>query len=308
MKIEHLQGLIAAPFTPMNNDGSLNLGLIADYYQFLKHNKITGAFICGSTGEGVSMTAEEKKSVINAWAVATKDDQDFKVMVLVGGTSIEDCKDIAKYAQQSGLYAVSFTAPFYFKPADAVMLAACCKEIAEVVPDMPFYYYHIPVLTGVGFPMIELLKNVAGKIQNFAGIKYTHEDFMDFLSCLHFQNGKYDMLWGRDENMLSALSVGAKGAVGSTFNYAAPLYYNLIDAFNNRDLKKAQVLQQQSIDMITFLGKYGGIATGKAYMKLVGLDCGGFRLPVKNMSSEQFELFKKEVEQINFSSFCSSKP
>lgn len=300
-----LQGLIAAPFTPMNKEGNINLSLIPEYYQFLKNNAITGAFICGSTGEGVSMTTDEKKSVIKAWSEATKDDKDFKVMTLVGGTSIEDCKDIAKYAQQSGLYAVSFTAPFYFKPANAEMLAACCKEIADVVPGMPFYYYHIPVLTGVGFPMIDLLKNVEGKISNFAGIKYTHEDFMDFLSCLHFENGKYDMLWGRDENMLSALVLGSKGAVGSTFNYAAPLYYDLINAFNNNDLKKAQAFQQQSIDMITLLGKYGGIATGKAYMKLIGLDCGGFRLPVKNMSDEQFELFKKDVEQIHFSSFSS---
>ena len=96
-----------------------------------------------------------------------------------------------------------------------------------------------------------------------------------------------------------------KGAVGSTFNYAAPLYYELIDAFNSNDLKKAQSLQQQSIDMISLLGKYGGIATGKAYMKLVGLDCGTFRLPVQNMNDEQFELFKKDTEQLNFNSFCS---
>ena len=307
MEIQHLSGLVAAPFTPMNKDGKLNLSLIPDYYQFLKNNKNTGAFICGSTGEGVSMTTDQKKSVIKAWAEATKEDKDFKVMALVGGTSIEDGKEIARFAQQSGLYGVSFTAPFYFKPANVSMLAECCKEIADAVPDMPFYYYHIPVLTGVAFPMIDLLKNVAGKISNFAGIKYTHEDFMDFLSCLHFENGKYDMLWGRDENMLSALAVGAVGAVGSTFNYAAPLYYELMDAFNKNDLKKAQELQQQSIDMITLLGKYGGIATGKAYMKLIGLDCGGFRLPVKNMSSEDFENFKKEAEQLNFSSFCSKQ-
>ncbi len=308
MKIEHLQGLIAAPFTPMTKDGSLNADLIPSYYQFLKQNKVTGAFICGSTGEGVSMTVQEKKDCTKAWADCTKGDSDFKVMLLLGGTCIADCIELAKFAREKGIYAVSFTAPFYFKPANVEMLAASCKKIADTVPDMPFYYYHIPVLNGVGFPMIDLLKNVAGKIPNFAGIKYTHEDFMDFLSCLHLENGKYDMLWGRDENMLSALAVGAKGAVGSTFNYAAPLYYDLIDAFNKNDLKKAQALQQQSIDMIYLLGKYGGIATGKAYMKLVGVDCGEFRLPVKNMSSEQFELFKKDVEQLNFSTFCSTKP
>jgi N-acetylneuraminate lyase len=164
------------------------------------------------------------------------------------------------------------------------------------------------VLTGVDLPMYNLLKQLHGKLPNFAGIKYTHEDFMDYLSCLRFENGKYDMLWGRDENMLSALVLGAKGAVGSTFNYAAPLYHSMIDAFNNNDLEAARALQQASIDMIRLLGKYGGIATGKAYMKLVGIDCGEFRLPVKNMNSDQFGLFKKDVEQLNFTNFSSVRP
>lgn len=308
MRSEHLKGLIAAPFTPMHKDGSLNTALIPQYYEMLKANGVTGAFICGSTGEGVSMSMAEKKAVAEAWAAATKDDDDFKVMLFLGGTSIADCKELALYAKQIGLYAISFTAPFYFKPANAAMLAKACAEVALVVPDMPFYYYHIPVLTGVNIAMYDLLQEVHGSIPNFAGIKYTHEDFMDFLSCMRFQNGKYDMLWGRDENMLSALVLGTKGAVGSTFNYAAPLYYELIDAFNNNELEKAQALQQQSIDMIRLLGKYGGIATGKAYMKLIGMDCGEFRLPVKNMSPEQFGLFKKDVEQLNFSSFSSLKP
>ena len=301
----HLHGLIAAPFTPMHVDGSLNLDIIPEYYQMLKANGVTGAFICGSTGEGVSLTKDEKKLVAEAWASCSNTDQDFKVMTLLGGTCIADCKDLARHAREIGLYAVSFTAPFYFKPADVDVLAKICEEIAAEVPDMPFYYYHIPVLTGVNILMVDLLNSIDGKVPNFAGVKYTHEDFMDFLSCLHFQDGKYDMLWGRDENMLPALSLGTKGAVGSTFNYAAPLYYDLIDAFNNGDLKKAQQLQQQSIDMIRLLGKYGGIATGKAYMKMIGLDCGEFRLPVRNMTTEKFNSFKKDVEQVNFNSYCS---
>jgi N-acetylneuraminate lyase len=308
MNREKLQGLIAAPFTPMQEDGSLNLSLIPKYYEMLVANGITGAFICGSTGEGVSLTIAEKMVVAETWASCTRANPDFKVMTLLGGTSIADCIDLAKHARKTGLYAVSFTAPFYFKPASVKQLADCCKVIADEVPDMPFYYYHIPVLTGVDFSMYDLLQAVDGSIPNFAGIKYTHEDFMDFLSCLHYQNGKYDMLWGRDENMLPALSLGTKGAVGSTFNYAAPLYYDLIEAFYNGDFLKAQQLQQQSIDMIRLLGKYGGIATGKAYMKVMGLDCGEFRLPVRNMDAEQFEAFRKEVESLNFRSFCSRMP
>ena len=305
MTIQHLKGLIAAPFTPMDENGQLNVALIPSYYQFLKANKVTGAFICGSTGEGVSLTNTEKKEVAKAWADCTRGDKDFKVMMFLGGTSVADCKDLALYSKEIGLYAISFTAPFYFKPANVEVLAAICAEIAAVAPDMPFYYYHIPVLTGVGFAMYDLLQAIDGKIPNFAGVKYTHEDFMDFLSCIHFQNGKYDMLWGRDENMLSALVLGTKGAVGSTFNYAAPLYYEMIEAFENNDLKKAQLLQQTSIDMIRLLGKYGGIATGKAYLKLVGVDCGEFRLPVKNMTAAQFENFKQDVAAVGFDNFKS---
>lgn len=305
MNFAKLKGLIAAPFTPMHNDGSLNLSVIPEYYHFLKHNKVIGAFINGSTGEGVSQTKEEKKSVAEAWAEATKGDQDFKVINLVGGTSIEDCKEMAAHTEQIGLYAVSFTAPFYFKPASAQVLAACCKEVAAAAPDTAFYYYHIPVLTGSAITMYDLLNAVNGSIPNFAGIKYTHEDFMDFLSCMYVDGGRYDMLWGRDENMLSALVLGSFGAVGSTYNYAAPLYLEMQDAFKKGDLIKARDLQQQSIDMIRLLGKYGGIATGKAFMKLVGIDCGGFRLPVKNMSAEQFEHFKKDVEAVGFDRFKS---
>lgn len=308
MKIHHLHGLIAAPFTPMHKDGSLNLSLIPDYYRMLKANSINGAFICGSTGEGVSMTAKEKMSVAEAWAACSKNDPDFKVMTLLGGTSIADCKELALHAESIGLYGISFTAPFYFEPVDISMLAKACIAVAEIVPNLPFYYYHIPVLTGVNFPMIALLKEIDGKLSNFVGIKYTHEDFMDFLSCLHFANGKYDMLWGRDENMLPALSIGAKGAVGSTFNYAAPLYHRLIEAFQQADLEAASQFQQQAIDMIRLLGKYGGIATGKAYMKLIGLDCGEFRLPVKNMNDGEFELFKKDVQALNFDTFKSKLP
>jgi N-acetylneuraminate lyase len=303
----HFEGLIAAPFTPFNAKGELNLSLIPDYYRFLKSNGVTGAFICGSTGEGVSLTLAEKKMVAEAWAACSNHDQDFRVMMFLGGTCIADCIDLAKHAYEIGLYAVSFTAPFYFKPANAEMLAQCCKAIADQIPDMPFYYYHIPVLTGVNIAMIDLLKVIDGQIPNFAGIKYTHEDFMDFQSCMTFKNGYYDMMWGRDENMLSALALGTKASIGSTFNYLAPLYLSLMDAFNANDLKKAAELQQKSIDFIRFLGKYGGISVGKAYMKMAGLDCGEFRLPVKNMSHQDFDAFKLDVNGLDFNQFKSRK-
>ena len=304
MEYRHLTGLIAAPFTPMFADGSLNLTLIPAYYLMLKTNNVSGAFICGSTGEGVSLTLEEKKRVAMAWADVAAGDDDFQVITFVGGTCVADCIDLSKHARSLGLYAVAYTAPFYFKPASVKVIADIGAEIAASVPDMPVYYYHIPVLTGVNFPMIELLKEV-GHIKNFAGIKFTYEDLDDFKACVEYQNGKYDMLWGRDEMMIDALAVGAKGSVGSTFNYASSIYIQLMKAFEAGDLTTAKALQAKACAMIDLLGKYGGIATGKAYMKRIGMDCGEFRLPVTNMSSDAMKQFIADTNSLGFDSYCN---
>ena len=300
-----IEGLIAAPFTPFDENNELNLDLIPGYYQSLKRNGVKGAFICGSTGEGVSLTFDEKIRVLKAWTVWTKGDENFVLMMFLGGTNIKECRELAAIAEQEGVDAISFTSPYYFKPTNVDQLAKCCAEVASAAPNTAFYYYHIPVLTGGNYAMFDLLKAVDGLIPTFRGVKYTHEDFMDFLSCLNYGDRKYDMLWGRDENMLSSLVLGSKGAVGSTYNYAAPLYHQLIDAFEAGDFETANAKQQLAIDMIRLLGQYGGIATGKAYMKLIDLDCGAFRLPVANMDEAAFVNFKNEVKALGFESFKS---
>lgn len=303
--MERFEGLIAAPFTPMDEQGEVIYDQISGYYDFLEKNKVVGAFINGSTGEGVSLSQKEKMKLVEAWTAQSKVKKTVKVISLVGGTSYKECIENAQHSADCGIDAVALLAPYYFKPAGAKQLAEFCAKVAEAVPQTPVYFYHIPVLSGCYVSMYDFLQEAAPIIPNLAGIKYTHEDFMDFLSCIHFMDGKFEMLWGRDENLLSALVLGTRSGVGSTFNYAAPLYYQLIDAFDQGDLATARKLQQQSIDMIRLLGKYGGIATGKAYMKYVGVDCGQFRSPVKNMSAKNQEKFVEDVRSLNMQEYFS---
>jgi N-acetylneuraminate lyase len=296
--MKKIEGLIAAPFAPMSASGDVMYDRIECYYDFLDKNRVVGAFINGSTGEGVSLSQNEKMKIVEAWTKRAKERNTVKVITLVGGTSYVECIENAIHAQEQGVYAIALLAPYYFKPANARQLAEFVSKVAEKVPDLPVYFYHIPVLSGCYVSMFDFLKEAAPYIPNLAGIKYTHEDFMDFLSCTHFMEGKYQMMWGRDENMLSALILGTRAAVGSTFNYAAPIYLQMIEAFDRGDFVSARQLQQQSIDMIMLLGKYGGIATGKAYMRYIGFDCGQFRSPVKNMGHEKFEKFREDVRSL----------
>jgi N-acetylneuraminate lyase len=301
-----ITGLVAAPFTPMHADGQLNLDLIPHYARFLVHNSVKGAFVGGSTGEGVSLSFAEKQALLIAWGAV--DEPELQKIMLVGGTSQTESIQLGQLAQQHGFDAIAVLAPYYFKPATVDLLVEFCVGIGEAIPTIGLYFYHIPALTGAAFPMFDFLTRIDGRLPTFRGIKYTHNDLMDYRRCLRFGDGKYDMLWGWDEIFLSAMAMGARGAVGSTFNYAAPVYHELMATFESGDLVRAQQMQDKSIDIVRLLGKYGGIATGKAFMRAVGLECGTFRSPVANMTADTYQHFLAELDQTDFHDHASQQP
>ncbi|HQU59155.1 MAG: dihydrodipicolinate synthase family protein [Phaeodactylibacter sp.] len=301
--MEKLKGLIAAPFTPFDSDGELALEKIATLARLYDANDVTGAFICGSTGEGVSLTFEEKKQVMERWGMVKG--PRLKAIFMLGGTCLKEMQLLARHAAGHNMDGVSILCPYYFKPGSVAQLVRFCKSVADTAPELPFYYYHIPALTGGHFMMAEFLALAESEIPNLAGIKFTAPNIMDFHACRMYKEGKYDILWGIDEALLSGLAAGAEGAVGSTYNYAAPLYNQIIRAFQQGETKEAERLQQFAVKMVALLLKYGGTGAGKAFMKLIGLDCGWFRAPVQSPTDEEVLSLKIELEAIGFFDFCS---
>ena len=97
---------------------------------------------------------------------------------------------------------------------------------------------------------------------------------MDYSRCRDFQEGRFNILFGRDEILLAALALGATGAVGSTYNFMAPIYHRVIESFNAGDLDAARNYQSLAIRIIALMSQRGGLPAGKAMMKMAGLDCG----------------------------------
>jgi N-acetylneuraminate lyase len=297
---KHIEGLIAAPYTPLNADGTINLQVIPAYAEMLHRNGVAGAFVCGSTGEGVSLTTAERIAVTRAWVSSAP--AGFKVLVHVGHTSIEDSKALAKDAQDAGVYCFATMAPFYFKPASIEALTGYCAEIAAAAPQLPFYYYHIPSMTGVSLPMVDLLRTASPRIPNLAGIKFTYENLMDFQECLALENGRYNMLFGRDEILLCGLTLGAKGGIGSTYNFIPSIYTGIIDAFNHGDMITARKLQLKSVEIIQYIINCGlpFMPASKAIMGMIGVECGPTRLPLQSLTQQQIDNFRLGLEKINF--------
>ncbi|MBK8500866.1 MAG: dihydrodipicolinate synthase family protein [Saprospiraceae bacterium] len=294
-------GLVAAPFTPFTSGGVLNLNVVPVYAELLKLNEVQGAFICGSTGEGVSLTNEERKQVMEAWS--REQTEQFKIIMSIGTNSVKEGIELAKYAKEIGLYAISILPPFFFKEVDCRVLIDYCREISRVTPNMPIYYYHIPILSGVNISMLEFLELASKSLPGFAGIKFSEQDLVMFRRCILYQNGKYEMMWGVDGCLLAALSMGARSAVGSTYNYIAPIYTELISQFRAGNMLKAQELQDKSIEVISVLNRFASVGAGKDFMRAVGIECGEFRLPVKQVENKA--LFAEALLDLDFNSFCS---
>ena len=301
-----LTGLVAAPFTAFRPDGSLDLAAIPRQAALLTHNGVSGAFVCGTTGEGQSLTLEERKQVVKAWRAAIT--PQLKLVVHVGHLSLTDSSELARHAQDVGADAIATIAPSFFKPPGVAELVSWCAKVAAAAPQLPFYYYHMPSMTGVAISVSDFLQNTNGQIPTLAGIKFTHEDLMDYGRASEIGAGRYDMLFGRDEILLAGLSLGAAGAVGSTYNFAAPLFLRIMKSFAAGDIPAARKDQARAREFISVLHRHGGLAAGKATMKLIGVDCGDVRLPLRGLSSDNTASLKRGLEEVGFFDYCCKLP
>jgi N-acetylneuraminate lyase len=294
-----LRGLVAATHTPFHADGQLNLSIVEKQAEHLVRQGVRAAFIGGTTGECHSLTTDERLTLARRWAEVMRG-MELGLVVHVGSNCQADARALASQAQDLGATAIAAFSPSYFKPGSVETLIACCAEIAAAAPSVPFYFYDIPSMTGVQLSMPEFLRRAPERMPTLVGLKFTNSDLMDFQICLHVDDGRFDVLWGMDEYLLAALALGASGAVGSTYNFAAPIYLRIIEALDRGDLATARAEQFRSVCLIEFLVRYGYMAAAKALMGYLGVEVGPPRLPHERLSPGAAERLRRDLDGLGF--------
>ena len=263
-------GLIAAPPTGFTQQGDLDLEVIAPLAAHLQAQGVAGVFVNGTTGEGASLTCEEREAAVQRWRQVLP--PSMRLFVHVGHNSLADACRLARHAAAQGVDAIATIAPSFFKPANAAALVDWCAPVAAAAPQTPFYYYHMPAFSGVTVEVPAFLRQACDRIPNLAGVKFTHEALAAYQTALNQDDGRFDMLWGRDEMLLGALATGAVGAVGSTYNVWAPLYRRLIAAWESGDLAQARAAQARACTLINGLVATGSFFAGlKALLRAQGV-------------------------------------
>ena len=302
--MSRFSGLIAAPFTAMTADGAVDLTKIAAQARALGESGVRGAFICGTTGEGLSLSTEERLEIAEAWA---EHKGTLTLFVHIGHASLKDAQRLAAHAEERGADAVSAMPSSRYLPVTLESTVRACAEMAAAAPTLPFFYYHIPSLSGVNVSMRRFLPEALNAIPTLAGVKFTFEDLMDYALCLDRYGADLDMFFGRDELLLAGLSLGAKSAVGSTYNFAAPLYRRVMDAFAQGRMEEARAAQLEAQRLIGVMLEYPGLAAFKTAMKLVGQDLGPVRPPLQRLSGAQERELLSRLEALNFAALCQGE-
>lgn len=298
MQIKSIQlaGLTAAAFSPMKTDALPDIDRIPGLVEHLVRDGVSALYVLGSTGEGISLTLHERQQIAAAFVQAAAGR--VPVVVHVGHNSLQEAQTLARHAQQIGASAISAVPPCYFRPDSTRSLVDCLATITAGAPDLPFYYYHIPAKTGVELDLNDFLHLASQRLHSLVGVKFSDTRLHAVSACPY--TDRYDFLCGVDEMLLSAWMTGMRGAVGTTYNFAAPLYNRLITCCEQGQIEEARRNQERASTMINVILKTCGRPGFKAVMGLIGQDCGPHRLPHSTATSAQISEMHQALEAIGF--------
>ncbi|MHB0877721.1 MAG: dihydrodipicolinate synthase family protein [Anaerolineae bacterium] len=264
-------GAWPALITPTTPEGGVGFPALESLVEHLLTRKVDGLYICGSTGEGLLLSPEERRQV--AERVLALVEGRVPVIVHVGCPATRDAVALATHAGKAGAAGVSSVLPVIGTGMASTHLHY--QAIAAAVPDLPF----LPYLFGGQTDAVTLMRSLLAAIPNLAGGKYTGSDMFELGRLLELRDEGWTVFSGMDEQCVFAAMFGAPGCIGSTLNLMPGLYRELRRSCAAGDLARALELQKAANRVTAVLISFGFVGALREAMRLIGLDCGQPRLP-----------------------------
>ncbi|MCI9509409.1 MAG: dihydrodipicolinate synthase family protein [Angelakisella sp.] len=279
-----LAGIDAPLLTPFHFDGNVNYEEYTRLTRFVTENGIHGVFVCGTTGEFINLTLEERKKLLTA-----------AVEGAVPGTSIlfnttamnlRDMKELFDWARGNGATAVSVTPPYYHK-YKYTALVAYFQKASELAGDLPLYLYNMPGMTGNPITA-PVLAEVCRTCPNVAGVKDSSMDFvvLQEYQCLDLPQG-FELVTGNDAQALPALQAGCSGALIALASVYPALAQSVWDCFQAGKLDEAQAAQKKLILLRSLVREITPITSHKKLLEAQGFRMGPARFPMRDLSQHE---------------------
>uniref|UniRef100_A0A1B6I5W9 N-acetylneuraminate lyase n=1 Tax=Homalodisca liturata TaxID=320908 RepID=A0A1B6I5W9_9HEMI len=303
----NFKGLIAPVFTPFSRQtGDVNISIIKPYAQYLINSGVNGVLVNGTVGEGVCMSVQERKTVLEAWLEVLKGTS-LHVMVHIGGPCLRDVQDLARHAESKGVSSLLCIPDLFHRPSNVEEAITFLSLVSEAAPNTPLLYYHIPASTGVHceyshfVDMAELLKVAERKVPTMSGIKFTHNNMDEASQCLEVNSENLSVLLGHDQLISTGFFVGFESLIATTLNMFAPLIIEIHQGVKDSKINLVRAKQKQLTTYVNTIIKYGKWvpAMKEAMLIVTGLDMGAARQPQGVVTPEQVKQLKADLSSLN---------
>ncbi len=278
---------LVTPFTP---EDAVNVSVLQDLVEYHLSKQVDGFYVCGRTGQGLSLSGAERQLV--AETVIEQVKNRVPVIVHVGGMAIQDALILTRHAEQVGASGISSIIPPYYTEMDQIV--SYFQAVANATPELPFFPYLF------GFPkVIELMQNLLA-LPNVMGTKYTGPNMYEFQQVVNLRRENWSIFSGMDEQCLFARMSGASGSIGSTLNFMPGVYRKIYACFEQGELAEAMKWQQKANKVTEILQAYKFMRGMTEAMRLLGFDCGSPRLPAFPLAEEQREALEADLQAVGF--------
>lgn len=285
-------GIVCPMVTPFDDRGEIDKRQIRKLTEKLIEGRIRYLLPGGTTGEGMLLSLEERKLL--AETVIESAQGKAQVIPHAGCSSTRDTIELTRHAKDSGAFAVSIIAPYFYTYSQNELMEHFSR-VAQQVKDFPLLLYSFPG-NAKNAISTELMKELVQRFPQYIGIKLSDINLIQFQEYVVAGGASFNPLCGVDALMLPALSVGSNGQVSGNANVFPEDFCNLYDAFVVGDLKKAQVLQRKINEIRSVLKD--DIAYFKAALAIKGLDVGSPRSPIHHLTESQYKQLADDLTQL----------
>ena len=275
------KGTGVALVTPFRKEGEVDFNALQKLVEFQIENGVNYLVVQGTTGESVTLTDEEKVSVLEYIIDITKNR--VPIVLGVGGNNTSNVVQQIKKFNSYRIDAYLSVSPYYNKPSQAGIVAHY-GQIAQAT-DKPIILYNVPVRTGSNMTA-ETTLTLANTYANIIAVKEASGNLEQIMEIIKNKPSDFLVISGDDALTLPHIACGGDGVISVVANAFPKRFSSMVDYALKGDLEKAKPLHYELFPIIQQLfadGNPGGI---KYVLKLISIGEDHMRLPLVNINDE----------------------
>ena len=294
--MKKLNGIVVPIVTPLSANDEVDVASLESLTEYCIQSGLQAIYPCGTTGEMMYLTVEERKIV--AETVIKRTAGRVPVYVHVGAWNLKDTVELAKHAVEAGADGIAVVTPSFFKISEDGLVDFFVSVAKSVPEDFPVYLYAIPQYA-MNDISVAVAQRSAEQCPNIVGIKYSYPDMTRIQQLMRIKDGQFSVLAGPDQLLTAVMAMGGDGVVSGS-SQVIPEYYEAVwEALKQGDYPLAARRQQLTNRLNEALCSVNNIAAYKAVLWKQGIiKTRKTRKPLEEYTDAQLDSLLKELDAI----------